>query len=103
MTAHHDQDPHHSSTKEPQPQLELGPSLLFIYFMIGFVLGAVLSMVALTMLRPMLPLEALWVRWLVVSPLVIGGFLGGRVARIGARERASLSHALLRALGLRRA
>jgi hypothetical protein len=80
----------------------LGPSLLFIYFMIGFVLGAVVTMVGLSLSRGALPspAEVAWVRYLVFAPLVIGGLLGGRAARYGARERLPLSQALRRALWL---
>ena len=80
----------------------LGPSLLFIYFMIGFVLGMSITMVALSLLRPYLPLEAGWVKSLVFAPLIVGGLLGTRTAQSGGREHLPLSQALLNALGLRR-
>ena len=90
-----DQDP-----KESQRlSRDLGPSLVFIYFMIGMVLGAVVTVVALSMTRPYLP-KAGWVQWLVFAPLIIGGLLGFRTARLGARERVPLSVALRGALGL---
>ena len=96
MNQEHDpQDPQRLSST-------LGPSLLFIYFMIGFVLGMSLTMVALTFLRPYLPLEAGWVKSLVLAPLILGGLLGSRTARSGRRDRLPLSQALLNALGLRR-
>ena len=80
----------------------LGPSLLFIYFMIGFVLGMSITIVGLSFIRPYLPLEADWVKGLVFAPLILGGLLGSRTARSGNRERLPLSQALLSALGLRR-
>jgi hypothetical protein len=93
------EQPHQAELRLSEP---LGPSLLFIYFMIGFVLGAVCTMVGLTLSRAYLPspAEAMWVGYLVYAPLVIGGALGGRAARIGARERLPLSRALRRALWL---
>ena len=89
---------------DPKLQLSepLGPSLVFIYFMIGFVIGMTSAMVGLSLARPYLPLEAAWVRALVFAPLVLGGGLGARVARIGARERLPLSAALGRAFSVRR-
>ena len=88
-------------SSEPPQQLNqpLGPSLLFIYFMIGFVLGGVSTMIILSSLRPFLPLESPWIRALVFAPLLIGVALGARVAGIGKRERLPLSAALWRALG----
>ena len=89
---------------DPKFQLSepLGPSLIFIYFMIGFVIGMASAMIGLSLIRPYLPLEAAWVQALVFAPLVLGGGLGARVARIGARERLPLSAALGRTFGLRR-
>ena len=88
--------------KSPQKILYmLAVLLVFIYFMIGMVVGAATTMVGLSLLRPYLP-DAGWVRWLVVAPLFIGGIIGMRTARIGAQERRPLSHALRGALGLGR-
>jgi purine-cytosine permease-like protein len=91
----------HRSHHRTEPQLSepLGPSLIFIYFMIGFVLGGALTMVLLSFMRPLLPLEASWVKLLVLAPLVIGGILGARIARIGSRERLPLSASIRRAFG----
>ena len=80
----------------------LGPSLLFIYFMIGFVLGAFCTMVGLAFVRPFLPPEATWVSALVVAPLIFGSLLGWRVTHHGSRAQLSLGQALFTALGLRR-
>lgn len=86
----------------PPPEPRLGPSLLFIYFMIGFVLGATFTMVLLSFVKPLLSMEEAWVRSLVISPLVIGGLLGFRVAKIGHRYQLPLSDALKCALGVSR-
>lgn len=87
--------------ESPRLSADLSPSLIFIYFMIGVVVGAATTMVGLSLLRPYLP-DAGWVRWLVFAPLFIGGVLGMRTARLGARERLPLSQALRGALGLGR-
>ena len=87
--------------ESPRLSADLSPSLIFIYFMIGMVVGAATTMVGLSLLRPYLP-DAGWVRWLVIAPLFIGGTIGMRTARIGARERRPLSQALRGALGLGR-
>lgn len=70
--------------------------------MIGFVMGAVLTMIILSFVRPYLPVESSWVTMLVFSPLLIGGGLGFRVARFGAKGPLLLSDAILCALWLRR-
>ena len=80
----------------------LGPSLIFIYFMIGFVIGVVACMIILTFLRPYLPVENIWVKSLVFAPLVLGGLLGSRVAKCGKREQIPLGQAILTAFGLRK-
>jgi len=87
---------------KPQLSEPLGPSLVFIYFMIGFVLGMAFTMIALSFARPYLPLEAGWARALVFAPFLVGGVFGKRVAGFGARETLPLSSALGRALGARR-
>ena len=84
----------------PDPN-RLGPSLLFIYFMIGFVVGVVSCMILLMFIRPYLPVEALWVKALVIAPLFTGGFLGRRVAKLGKQYQIPLWQALLLALGFR--
>lgn len=89
-----------SEAEELRLSEPLGISLIFIYFMIGFVIGAVSTMVALSFSRGYLPADAPWVPYLVIAPLIIGGILGGRASRIGARERLPLSRALRRALWL---
>ena len=93
------EQPERSGLRLSEP---LGPSLLFIYFMIGFVLGAVSTMIVLSLSRGALPspAEERWVHYLVFAPLLVGGLLGGRAARFGARERLPLSQALRRALWL---
>ena len=91
----------HDPKESPRLSEDLGPSLVFIYFMIGMVVGAAATMIGLSFSRPYLP-DAGWVRWLVIAPLIVGGVLGVRTARIGARERLPLSQALRGALGLRR-
>jgi len=78
----------------------LSPSLLFIYFMMGLLLGALGCMALLTLARPALPLDAAWVRWLVLAPLPAGALLGWRTARLGGRRRLGLGGALRAALGL---
>lgn len=82
---------------------QLGPSLLFIYFMIGFVIGVVSCMILLTFIRPYLPIEASWVQALVFAPLVTGGFLGQRVSKFGKRYQVPLGQALKLALGITKA
>ena len=80
---------------------QLGPSLLFIYFMIGFVVGVVSCMILLMFIRPYLPVDAFWVKALVVAPLFTGGWLGRRVASFGNHYQIPLWQALLLALGFR--
>ena len=91
----------HDPKESHRLSADLGPSLIFIYFMIGVVVGAATTMIALSLARPYLP-NVGWVRWLVVAPLIMGGVIGVRTARIGARERLTLSQALRSALSLRR-
>jgi hypothetical protein len=82
---------------------QFGPSLTFIYFMIGFVIGFILSIIILTLLRPYLPVEAVWVQSLVFAPLIIGLLIGSRVTKCGKREQLTLGRAILTAFGLRKA
>ena len=80
---------------------QLGPSLLFIYFMIGFVVGVLGCMILLMFIRPYLPVDAFWVKALVITPLITGGLLGRRVVRFGKQYQIPLWQALLLALGFR--
>jgi len=73
---------------------ELTPSLLFIYFMVGMIIGVFLTIVILTLLRPHLPPEALWVKALVFAPLVAGVFCGARVTSVARPQRLRLGAAL---------
>ena len=77
---------------------ELTPSLLFIYFMFGFIIGVTLTIAGLTLLRPLLPPDAAWVKALVVAPLVGGGLFGARVVSVARPSRLRLSAALKAAL-----
>ena len=92
----------HEHKEEQRTPNNLGPSLLFIYFMMGFVIGSILTMITLSFLRPFLPPNAEWINSLVLSPLFIGGGLGYRVARLGAKGPLLLSEALMCALFLKR-
>lgn len=77
---------------------ELTPSLLFIYFMFGFLIGVILTMVCLSLIRPFLPMEALWVKTLVMSPLIGGIFMGNRVIAKAKPHRLSLFAAIKAAI-----
>lgn len=80
------------------PTNQFGPSLTFIYFMIGFVLGACLSMVVLILIRPVLPTDT-FVKYLgLFLPLILGGVFGYRVSQ-GTKLQLPLSSAILYALG----
>ena len=81
-----------------KPPVEFGPSLTFIYFMIGFVLGAALSMIILILIKPLLPVNALVQYAGLLFPLLIGGLLGYRVAQ-GTSFQLPLSSSILRAFG----
>ena len=70
--------------------------------MMGLIIGAVITMIILSIVRPLLPIDAPWVSALVFTPLIIGGGLGFRVARLGAKGPLLLSEAILSALMLRR-
>ena len=78
---------------------DFGVSISFIYFCMGLIVGFVVSVVGLTLLRPFLPLDATWVKSLVIFPLVAGVGLGIRVARLGKQYQLPLFQALLCALG----
>jgi hypothetical protein len=73
---------------------EMTPSLLFIYFMMGWLIGALLTMVALTFARPFLPMEAGWVKALVALPLVGGVLMGRRVVSKGKQGNLTLGSAI---------
>ena len=77
---------------------ELTPSLLFIYFMFGFIIGLALTMIALTLLRPLLPPDAVWVKALVIAPLAGGALIGSRVISVARPNRLRLGAALSAAL-----
>ena len=83
-----------------QDHNQLGPSLIFIYFMIGFVIGVVSCMIILMLIRPLLPMDATWVQGLVFAPLLSGGLFGKRVASLGKKYQIPLGQALWFALGL---
>ena len=78
---------------------DFGISISFIYFCMGLIVGFIISVMGLTFIRPFLPLEATWVKSLVILPLVIGVGLGLRVARLGKQHHLPLLKALLCALG----
>lgn len=84
-----------SQLPEDQP---LTPSLLFIYFMFGFMIGVALTMIALTFIRPLLPPDATWVKALVITPLAGGALMGSRVVTVARQGRLRLSAALKAAL-----
>ena len=77
---------------------ELTPSLLFIYFMFGFIIGLALTMIALSLLRPFLPPDAVWVKALVIAPLAGGALMGSRVITVARPNRLRLGEALRVAL-----
>ena len=77
---------------------ELTPSLLFIYFMIGFMIGVALTMTVLSLIRPLLPPDAVWVKALVIAPLLGGAFMGTRVTSAARLDRLRLSAAVKIAL-----
>jgi hypothetical protein len=70
------------------------PSLLFIYFMMGWLIGALLTMVALSFARPLLPIDATWVKALVALPLLGGVLMGRRVVSKGKRGNLTLGSAI---------
>ena len=78
---------------------DFGTSISFIYFCMGLIVGFVVSVIGLTLLRPLLPLDATWVKSLVLLPLVVGIGLGIRVARLGKQHNLPLFQAILCALG----
>ena len=82
------------------PPSDFGPSLTFIYFMIGFVLGVFITMVTLILIRPLLPITS-FIQYIgLILPLIIGGFLGYRVAQ-GTKHKLPLSTAIRQALWLK--
>ena len=78
---------------------DFGVSISFIYFCMGLIVGFVFSVIGLTLLRPLLPLEATWVKSLVFLPPILGIGLGMRVARLGKQYQLPLFQAILCALG----
>jgi hypothetical protein len=72
----------------------LTPSLLFIYFMMGLLIGALLTMLALSFARPFLPVEAGWVKALVLAPLIGGPLFGARVMKKGKASNLTLGSAI---------
>ena len=77
---------------------DLTPSLLFIYFMFGFIIGLALTMIALSVLRPFLPPNAVWVKALVIAPLAGGALIGSRVIAVARPSRLRLGAAVKAAL-----
>ena len=77
---------------------ELTPSLLFIYFMFGFIIGLALTMIGLSVLRPFLPPNAVWVKALVIAPLAGGALIGSRVIAVARPSRLRLGAAVKAAL-----
>ncbi len=79
-------------------------SLVVVYFGVGFTLAAALTMVALTMLRPLIlaNLGEGARRLAMLTPAVVGVFFGARVAMMGHTRGLRLGQALVAALGLRR-
>lgn len=74
-----------------------------IYFGLGLTFAATVSMVLLTLFRPLLgELSEGGRRLAMFAPLIIGVVFGLRVAWIGQREHATLGRAIGRTLGLRR-
>ena len=78
---------------------DFGVSISFIYFCMGLIVGFVVSVVGLTLLRPILPLDATWVKSLVFLPPIVGIGLGVRVAHLGKQHQLPLFQAILCALG----
>jgi hypothetical protein len=78
---------------------DFGISVSFIYFCMGMIVGFMGSVIGLTLLRPMLPLQETWVKSLVVLPFIFGIGLGRRVARLGKQHHLPLFKAILCALG----
>lgn len=74
-------------------------ALAVIYFFFGLTLAATTSMVALTLLRPLMgALSEGALRLIVVAPLVLGVAYGLRLAWVGHRERLTLGRAIKRSL-----
>lgn len=71
-----------------------GASIFFIYFMMGFIIGAVLMMVLLAFIQPYLPMEKTWARALGLAPLFSAFLWGWRVATLGKRHQVSLWSAI---------
>jgi len=74
------------------------PSLAVVYFGVGFTLAAALTMVLLTVLRPMMAESETLRMGAMLAPVIIGGGYGARVAFIGLRRDLRLGPALVRAL-----
>lgn len=74
-----------------------------IYFGLGLTFAATLSMVLLTLVRPLLgELGEGGRRLAMFAPLIVGVVFGLRVAWIGQKEHATLGRAIARTLGARR-
>ncbi len=77
-------------------------SMAVIYFGVGFTLAGTLSMVLLTLLRPLLTdASAGLMAALLFAPLILGVALGARVATVGMRRRLKLGAALKQAFGFK--
>ena len=83
------------------PNSQFGPSLAFIYFCFGFVIGAAGTMLVLSLIKPYLPMDSGWIQSLVLAPLILGVLLGRRVAILGRRHLLTLSEAIICALFFR--
>ena len=84
-------------SSSPPPSL----SLAFLFFMFAFTIAVPLTMIVLVFLRPHLPMESWWARWLVLLPLFCGLLTGVRAGR-AARAGLSLGRGLRYAFALAR-
>ncbi len=83
--------------------MENRTSIGVIYFGFGLTLGAMSTMIFLTLVRPFLPLGTFpFLRYVALfAPLVIGIGLGLRMRHIGLKEKLRLMATLKRSLGAR--
>ena len=75
-------------------QSNFGASLFFIYFMMGFIIGAIMMIIVLSLARPYLPMDSMWAKSLVFAPLLSAFLWGWRVATFGKRYQLGLAAAI---------